>query len=81
MGLIKDATESIIKWVGVPGIVTIMVITVTVWSYYDISDEYSRLTAKESVGLFLFVLLVVAFIKTVYLLVKGVNQNNKTKDE
>ena len=67
MELIKKAIESIVKWVGIFGAVAILMITVIVWSFYDISDHHSRLTAQETIGLFLFSLLLVSVVKAIYI--------------
>lgn len=81
MGLIKNAIESTIKWVGVSGVVAILVITVVVWSFYDISEDYSQLTIQETVGLFLFVLLLVVIAKAIYLSIEKAYRKKESKDE
>ena len=70
MEMIKKAIESVVEWIGISGTIATLVITVTVWSYYDISEHYSRLTAQETSGLFLFALLLVSVVKALYMVTK-----------
>ncbi|WP_105169996.1 hypothetical protein [Pseudoalteromonas sp. T1lg23B] len=68
--MVKKITDMIIKWIGVSGLIAALVIAVSIWTFYDISDNHARLDASETTGMMLFVLLLISVLRALYIFIK-----------
>ena len=72
---VLEIFKRIVEFISVIGILTVIITTILGWLYYDFSSSLSTLTAEETLGLFLFSLIVVFVIRTIIY----VKSNTKTK--
>lgn len=77
MSVFSDIPKAISSWVGVPGLIATLIITLAVWLYYDLIVEMT-LNNTMTFGVGICSLLFVALIKIVAGLFRP---SSKTKDD